>query len=245
MRRVILDTETTGLDWRTGDRIIEIGGIELDDRHVTGNRFHAWLNPERNVDADALAVHGLTNEFLADKPPFADIADEFIAFIRGAELVIHNADFDTGFLNNELRLLQRPPIETVCKGVTDSLRMARDLRPGKKNNLNALCSEFGINNSSRQLHGALLDAELLTEVYLSMTRGQHSFDLAPSAASQDARALHIAHRQPLMVLPATEAELMEHEAILNAIEKENVGRKTIWRQIEETAAPKSMRSQRP
>jgi len=170
MRKIVLDTETTGLDFRTGDRVIEIGCVELRGRQLTGQRFHAYINPERVIDPGAIAIHGLTNEFLADKPKFADIAADFMEFVRGAELVIHNAAFDVGFLNNELGLLQHESIEQICGEVIDTLRMAREMRPGKKNNLNALCSEFGVDNSGRQLHGALLDAELLAEVYLAMTR---------------------------------------------------------------------------
>ena len=171
MRQIVLDTETTGLDHRMGDRIIEIGCVELLNRKLTGQRFHRYLNPEREVEAGALAVHGLTNEFLHDKPKFDEVAAEFLDFIQGAELVIHNAGFDVGFLNNELALSQAAPLEQCCAGVVDTLKLARELHPGRKNSLDALCERYAIDNSGRMLHGALLDAELLAEVYLAMTRG--------------------------------------------------------------------------
>ena len=179
MRRIILDTETTGLDFRTGDRIVEIGCIELYGRQRTGRDFHAYLNPGREVGEGAMAIHGLTNEFLADKPAFAAIADEFIEFVQGAEVVIHNAPFDSGFLDHELGLIGSITLAELCSRVIDTLQMARSLRPGRKNNLDALCAEFGIDNSSRQLHGALRDAELLAGVWLAMTRGQESLVLDP------------------------------------------------------------------
>ena len=233
MRRVILDTETTGLDVKAGDRVIEVGCVELVGRQLTGQRFHAWINPGRPIDAGAVAVHGLTDEFLADKPKFADIAADLAAFIRGAELVIHNAAFDVGFLNREFELAGCESIEQLCGDVVDTLRMAREMRPGKKNNLNALCAEFGVDNSARQLHGALLDAELLAEVYLAMTRGQNSleieFDRPAVAATTSARA-----RGPLRVLAATADELAEHERVLEEIRKEAKGR-CLWRELEDGA----------
>jgi len=172
MRRIVLDTETTGLDFRTGDRVVEIGCIELHGRQRTGRYFHSHLNPEREVGAGATAIHGLTSGFLAGKPRFATIAAEFIEFVQGAELVIHNAPFDFGFLDLELGRIGSIKLGELCPSVIDTLQMARSLRPGRKNSLDALCVEFGIDNSDRQLHGALRDAELLTDVWLAMTRRQ-------------------------------------------------------------------------
>ena len=231
MRKVILDTETTGLDFRTGDRVIEIGCVELRGRQLTGQRFHAYINPEREIDPGAIAIHGLTNEFLADKPKFAEIATDFMEFIRGAELVIHNAAFDVGFLNNELGLLQLESIDQLCSEVIDTLRMAREMRPGKKNNLNALCVEFGVDNSGRQLHGALLDAELLAEVYLGMTRGQNSLEIEFDSPAVDYTAGGTRQRPPLVVLHATADELAEHARVLAEIAKESKGR-CIWHDLE-------------
>lgn len=227
MRKVILDTETTGLDYRTGDRLVEIGCVEMLGRQLTGVRFHKYINPEREVPAGAIAVHGLTDDFLADKPKFREVVDEFMDFVRDAEIIIHNAAFDVGFLNNELGLLQKGSIEQLSRCVTDTLRMAREIRPGKKNNLNALCSEFGIDNASRTLHGALLDAELLAEVYLAMTRGQNSLSMsfvAPAASITQAVAQQ---RPPLLVLPASESELADHARVLAEIGKESRG-KCVW-----------------
>ena len=226
MRKVILDTETTGLDFRTGDRVVEIGCVELMGRQITGQRFHAYLNPGRPV-ADSERIHGLSDEFLADKPGFAEVAAEFAAFVRGAELVIHNAAFDVGFLDNELGLLKHEPIAQLCSAVTDTLRMAREMRPGKKNNLNALCAEFGVDNSGRQLHGALLDAELLAEVYLAMTRGQNSLEIAFEAPPQMRSAATGRQRPPLVVLRASDEELAEHARVLAEIGKESKG-KCLW-----------------
>ena len=231
MRKIVLDTETTGLDFRTGDRVVEIGCVELRGRQLTGQRFHAWINPERVIDPGAIAIHGLTNEFLADKPKFAEVAADFMEFVRGAELVIHNAAFDVGFLNNELGLLQRESIDQLCSEVIDTLRMAREMRPGKKNNLNALCSEFGVDNSGRQLHGALLDAELLAEVYLAMTRGQNSLEIEFDSPAVDYSAGGTRQRPPLVVLRAGEAELAEHARVLEEIVKESKGH-CLWRDLE-------------
>ena len=175
MRQIVLDTETTGLDHRMGDRIIEIGCVELRNRKLTGQRFHSYLNPEREVGA--LAVHGLSNEFLQDKPRFGEIVDALLDFIRGAELIIHNAAFDIGFLDNELALQQQGPLERICSGIIDTLKLARELHPGRRNSLDALCERYAIDHSGRTLHGALLDAELLAEVYLAMTRGQETLPM--------------------------------------------------------------------
>ncbi|OHC68043.1 MAG: DNA polymerase III subunit epsilon [Rhodocyclales bacterium RIFCSPLOWO2_02_FULL_63_24] len=235
MRKIVLDTETTGLDFRTGDRVIEIGCVELRGRQLTGQRFHAYLNPEREIDPGAIAIHGLTNEFLADKPKFAEIAGDFMEFVRGAELVIHNAAFDVGFLNNELGLLKQGNIDQLCSEVIDTLRMARDMRPGKKNNLNALCSEFGVDNSGRQLHGALLDAELLAEVYLAMTRGQNSLEIEFDSPAVDYSAGGTRQRPPLVVLRASDAELADHNRVLGEIAKDSKG-KCLWRDLAGAAA---------
>jgi len=231
MRKIVLDTETTGLDFRTGDRVVEIGCVELLGRQLTGQRFHAYINPEREIDAGAIAIHGLTNEFLEDMPKFAEVAADFIEFVRGAELVIHNAAFDVGFLNNELGLLRLENIDQLCSEVIDTLRMARDMRPGKKNNLNALCSEFGVDNSGRQLHGALLDAELLAEVYLAMTRGQNSLEIEFDSPVIDYSMGGTRQRPPLVVLAASEAELADHARVLAEIVKESKG-KCLWRDLE-------------
>ncbi|KAF0164505.1 MAG: dnaQ [Rhodocyclaceae bacterium] len=231
MRKIVLDTETTGLDFRTGDRVIEIGCVELRGRQLTGQRFHAYINPQRVIDPGAIAIHGLTNEFLADKPKFAEVAADFMEFVRGAELVIHNAAFDIGFLNNELGLLKHESIEQTCGEVIDTLRMAREMRPGKKNNLNALCSEFGVDNSGRQLHGALLDAELLAEVYLAMTRGQNSLEIEFDSPAVDYSMGGTRQRPPLVVLSASEAELADHARVLAEIAKESKGH-CLWRDME-------------
>ncbi len=235
-RKIVLDTETTGLDPRQGHRIIEIACIELVSRRQTGHHLHKYINPERDIDAGAAAVHGITLEFLADKPKFADIAEEFIDFIRGSELIIHNAPFDIGFLNAELDRLGMVPIETVCDAITDTLKMARELYPGKRNNLDALCERYSIDNAHRTLHGALLDTELLAEVYLAMTRGQNSLMIEPEAMPGD--NMHetsgARKRQPLLVLRATPEELAGHEHVLANIQKESQG-KCIW--LEEQKNP--------
>ncbi len=230
-RRIVLDTETTGLEHRLGDRVIEVGCVELIGRKLSGKRFHKYINPQREIDAGAQAVHGLTSEFLADKPLFAEIADELCDFIAGAELIIHNAPFDVGFLNHEFGLLSRPPVEAICEGVLDTLKMARDMRPGKKNSLNALCSEFAVDNSGRQLHGALLDAELLSEVYLAMTRGQDSLVMEldmPSATASDGS---VRERPSVMLLRASAEELTDHERVLQEIAKESKGN-CLWTALE-------------
>lgn len=234
VRKVILDTETTGLDFRTGDRVIEIGCVELHGRQLTGQRFHAYINPEREIDPGAIAIHGLTNEFIADKPKFAEIAAEFMEFIRGAELIIHNAAFDVGFLDNELALVQQESIDQLCSNVIDTLRMAREMRPGKKNNLNALCSEFGVDNSGRHVHGALLDAELLAEVYLAMTRGQNSLEIEFDSPVVDYSMGGTRQRPPLTVLLASAEELADHHRVLVEIDTESKG-KCLWRALERAA----------
>jgi DNA polymerase-3 subunit epsilon len=234
MRQIFLDTETTGLEFRLGDRVIEIGCVEMTNRKLTGRRFHRYINPERQVEAGALAVHGLSDEFLQDKPKFRDIAGDFVDFIRGAELVIHNAPFDVGFLNHEMSLLGLSPLDGVVEGVVDSLRMAKDLHPGRRNSLDALCERYQVNHSQRTLHGALLDAELLGEVYLAMTRGQESLiiDLDQGGGTED---VHPAggERPALRVVRATAGELADHERLLDEIARESKGC-CVWRL--ETAA---------
>ena len=236
MRQIFLDTETTGLEHKLGHRIIEVGCIEMVNRRLTNRHFHHYLNPDRDIDAGALAVHGISLEFLQDKPHFSDIADEFLDFVRGAELIIHNAPFDIGFLNAELALLDMAPIETICHGVLDSLKLAKELHPGKKNNLNVLCERYGIDNSKRTLHGALLDAEILAEVYVAMTRGQESLIMeidqeapSPQTTLEVAVASGIVTDTPQSrtILKATEEELAEHDRLLMSIQKESKGR-CLW-----------------
>jgi len=224
MRQIVLDTETTGLDPRQGHRIIEVACIEMVNRRLTGHHLHKYINPERDIDEGAQAVHGISLEFLADKPKFADIADEFLEFINGAELIIHNAAFDIGFLNAELRRLDRVPVETLCSGVTDTLKMAKELHPGKRNSLDALCERYEIDNSSRTLHGALLDTELLADVYLAMTRGQNTLMIEPEELPRGHRgASGRPDRKPLIVQRATDEELAEHQRLLQIIDKESKG----------------------
>lgn len=237
MRQVLLDTETTGLDWRTGHRIVEIGCVEMINRSLTGRHYHVYLNPEREIDAEAEAVHGISLDFLADKPKFADIADDFEEFVRGAELVIHNAPFDVGFLDNELSLLGRQKLAVICSGVTDTLRMAKEQNPGKKASLDALCDRYEIDNGHRTLHGALLDAEILAEVYLAMTRGQESLiiglDDAGPARGGDSGAV-LAERPPLKVIRAEGSELEAHERVLGEVAKASGGR-CLWMPTEAEA----------
>ena len=220
MRQIFLDTETTGLYPAQGHRIIEIAAIEMVNRRPTKNHFHVYLNPQRDIDPAAQEVHGITLEFLQDKPLFDSIAAELNDFVHDAELIIHNAPFDVGFLNSELGRIGLKPIEAICAKITDTLKMAKDSRPGQRNNLNALCSHFGIDNSRRTLHGALLDAELLAEVYLAMTRGQDSLliDLAyiPPAITQQTV---FGRERNLKVLKADEAELLAHAEYLNSLAK--------------------------
>ena len=229
MRQIFLDTETTGLEHKQGHRIIEVAGVEMVNRRLTNRHFHRYINPERAIDEGAQAVHGISLEFLADKPKFAAIAAEFLDFIRGAELVIHNAAFDVGFLNAELARLKLPPVGEVCSGVVDTLKMAKEMHPGKKNNLNALCDRYEVDNSHRTLHGALLDAEILAEVYVAMTRGQESLmiDLGQAPAAAAEIAMSTGQRRPTRVLRASIEELAAHEQVLAGINKESKG-KCLW-----------------
>ncbi|BAU47890.1 DNA polymerase III subunit epsilon [Sulfurifustis variabilis] len=254
MRQIMLDTETTGLDPAEGHRIIEIGCVEMVNRRLTGNTYHKYVNPGREIDAAAIEVHGITNEFLADKPRFADIAGDFLDFVRGAELVIHNAPFDVGFLNHEfLRLAEEgalPALDAASAGegagitkieglcaITDTLALARSLRPGQKNDLDSLCRHYGVDNSQRALHGALLDAEILADVYLAMTGGQTALfedardpAAAVAAVQSEIRRIVVA-RDALAVIRPTAEELAAHEAWLDELDKKSGGR-CLWRKLD-------------
>ena len=230
MRQIFLDTETTGLSADNGDRVIEIGCVELFNRKLTGNNKHFYLNPGRESHEEALKVHGITTEFLKDKPKFEAIADDLLAYLQDAEIVIHNAAFDVGFLNKELELVGRPRFKDYVASITDTLVMAKEMFPGKRNSLDALCSRLGVDNSGRTLHGALLDAELLADVYINLTRGQDA--LMIDMGTEDNLATQIVAVElsgfGLPVLSANEQELTSHEEILNQIDKSS-GSKTIWR----------------
>ncbi len=232
MRQVFLDTETTGLSPDAGDRVIEIGCVEMLDRRLSGRNLHFYVNPQRPNSADALRIHGLSDEFLADKPVFAAIVDELLEYLAGAEIVIHNAGFDVGFLDMELRRVARPPLAEHVGGVVDSLAMAREAFPGKSNSLDALCKRLEVDNSNRSLHGALLDAGLLAEVYIRLTRGQESLviDAMPAdAATQSIAAVDFATLQ-LHVLQPDAGELQAHEKVLAELDRDSGG-KTVWRRL--------------
>ena len=236
MRQIFLDTETTGLSPESGDRIIEIGCVEMENRRLTGRHLHVYLNPQRPSHEDAIKIHGLTDEFLADKPLFAAVVDELLEFVDGAEIIIHNASFDVGFLNEELRRVGRPTFPGFVAQVTDSLLMAREMFPGKSNSLDALCKRLEVDNSNRSLHGALLDAGLLAEVYIRMTRGQNSLVIdigEPSAAQVAQEAIDFAAFD-LVVIVADDAEQQAHAAMLVELDKASGG-KTVWRTIEAVA----------
>lgn len=232
-RIVFLDTETTGLSPDNGDRIIEIGCIEMVNRRLSGVDRHFYLNPERRSHEDALKVHGLTEEFLADKPKFGAVADELLAYLAGAEVIMHNAAFDVGFLDAELKRLDRPTFGHHVARVTDSLTLAREMFPGKSNSLDALCKRLEVDNTGRTLHGALLDAGLLAEVYIRMTRGQDSL-VIDNTENATAQALDVAavdlSQFTLAVLLPDEAELRAHEALLAELDKASGGR-TLWRAV--------------
>jgi DNA polymerase III subunit epsilon len=237
-RQVVLDTETTGLDPAQGHRVIEIGCLELIDRRPTQRQFHVYLQPDRAIDEGAVRVHGLTSEFLANQPRFADIADEFLNFVRGAELIIHNAPFDLSFLNHELRRCGRGQtvLEQICQ-VEDTLLMARQRHPGQRNNLDALCKRYNIDNTQRTLHGALLDAEILAEVYLTMTRQQDSLFVAETAGAaarrpgSAPRTAALRDRPPLPVLRADAAECAAHEGYLDLLDQSSGG-PCVWKRLE-------------
>ena len=229
MRQIVLDTETTGLNPRTGDRVIEIGCVELFNRTLTGNNFHEYINPERESDEAALAVHGLTTEFLSDKPKFHEIIDELIAYVDGAEVIIHNAPFDLGFLNHEFQRIGMPPFVDHCSNVIDTLVQAKELHPGKRNSLDALCDRYGISNAHRKLHGALLDSELLADVYLAMTRGQNSLSMDVEVETGGGGlVLEAGPLGDIIVLAAPADELAEHDAVLAALDK-GVKGECVWR----------------
>jgi DNA polymerase-3 subunit epsilon len=238
MRQIVLDTETTGLEPAAGHRVIEIGCVEIVNRRPTQNRFHRYVNPEREVDRGALEVHGIENEFLATQPKFADVASEFLEFVKGAELVIHNADFDVEFLNHELRRLPDMPGEIRdCCGVLDTLALARRMHPGQRNTLDALAKRYNVDNSKRELHGALLDAQILADIYLAMTGGQVALLLdsdEPRAAAAGAAELALDRRGlTLTVTRATPDEERAHEAMLAAMAKRA---EPVWRALEREAA---------
>ncbi len=237
MRQIVLDTETTGLETSQGHRIIEIGCVELVNRKLTGQHYHQYINPRREIDQGAIEVHGITNEFLADKPTFDQVAADFLEFVRGAELVIHNAPFDVGFINSELERMAdgTGPIEGLC-GVVDTLVLARGKHPGQRNNLDALCARYMVDNSQRDLHGALLDAEILADVYLAMTGGQTTFQLGGESSNDGttggkaAPTRLAADRPRLKVIRASESERAAHEASLETISGA-AGGKVAWREL--------------
>lgn len=243
MRQIVLDTETTGLEPSQGHRIIEIGGVEIVDRKLTGNHYHQYIRPDREIDAEAMEVHGITHEFLADKPEFSEVAEEFLDFVSGAQLVIHNAAFDIGFIDAELARLGLGSILDRCT-VLDTLALAREKHPGQRNNLDALCKRYGVDNSQRDLHGALLDSEILADVYLLMTGGQTALSLGgevsgtTSAGSSAIRRLP-RNRKPLPVVLASAEELAAHEAKLASIAKAARG-PSVWEQLMETAPAEDM-----
>jgi DNA polymerase-3 subunit epsilon len=230
MRQIFLDTETTGLSADNGDRIIEIGCVELVNRRLTGNNLHFYLNPGRDSHEEALKVHGITNEFLKDKPKFDAVVDELLHYVRDAEIIIHNAAFDLGFLDKELELLARAPFRNHVSGVVDTLAMAKEVFPGKRNSLDALCDRLGVDNSGRTLHGALLDAELLADVYINLTRGQDALLIDAHSPQHGGPAVPQIDLSvfELPVLQANEQETAAHEDVLTQIDKASGG-KTVWR----------------
>ena len=232
-RQIVLDTETTGLSAEGGDRIIEIGCVELIGRKLTGNNLHTYLNPERDSHEDALKVHGISNEFLRDKPKFSEVAQDFLRYVEGAEIIIHNAAFDVGFLDKELQRLGQPAFENFVESVTDTLVMAKQLYPGKRNSLDALCDRLGVDNSGRTLHGALLDAELLADVYIALTRGQEALLIDLGDVGQQGVSVRRADFSALdlPVIRANEVELSAHADVLTQLDKSSSG-KTVWRVVE-------------
>ncbi|WP_338761695.1 DNA polymerase III subunit epsilon [Massilia sp. METH4] len=231
MRQIVLDTETTGINPKLGNRVIEIGCVELVNRKLTGNNFHRYINPDRDSEEGALAVHGLTTEFLSDKPRFHEIVEELREYIRGAEVIIHNAPFDLGFLNHEFKMLNLPSFDEHIGGVIDTLVQAKELRPGKRNSLDALCDHYGISNAHRKLHGALLDAELLADVYLAMTRGQNSLgmDIEVEEVATGVDLANVALAE-ILVVRATDEEAAAHEDLLNGLDKAVKGT-CVWRAV--------------
>jgi DNA polymerase-3 subunit epsilon len=234
MRQIFLDTETTGLSAENGDRIIEIGCVELVGRKLTGHNKHFYLNPERDSHEDALKVHGISNEFLKDKPRFSAVVVELLDYLQGAEIIIHNAPFDVSFLDKELELIGRAPIKHCVAKVTDSLMMAKEMFPGKRNSLNALCDRLDVDNSGRTLHGALLDAELLADVYINLTRGQNSLMMDVGSSEQDGDSTPLINLSTfeLPLLAANDEEIAHHEKLLADLDKVSKG-KTVWRMMSE------------
>jgi DNA polymerase-3 subunit epsilon len=232
MRQIVLDTETTGLSAENGDRIIEIGCVELVARKLTGNNLHFYLNPGRDSHEDAMKVHGISNEFLRDKPKFSAVADELLAYLADAEVIIHNAPFDVSFLNKELSLIGKPPLKACVAKVVDSLMMAKELFPGKRNSLDALCDRLEVDNAGRTLHGALLDAELLADVYINLTRGQNSLMMDISTEPEAGLAVQIVDLSTfdLPLLRADDQEIAAHDTLLSGIDKVSKG-KTVWRAL--------------
>ena len=232
MRQIVLDTETTGLEPAQGHRIIEIGCVEMDNRRLTGNHYHQYIQPDRDIDDGAIEVHGISNEFLADKPRFEDIVDDFLRFVNGAELIIHNAPFDVGFINHELQRYEKdhPSIDTICT-IVDTLALAREMHPGQKNNLDALCKRYDVDNSHRELHGALLDAEILADVYLRMTGGQEALFVESQQQAVEvghSEIIRISGNRPaLKVVYANQAEVEAHEKRLQAIQQASGGQ-CVW-----------------
>lgn len=233
MRQIFLDTETTGLSAENGDRIIEIGCVEMVRRKLTGGNKHFYLNPERDSHEDALKVHGISNEFLRDKPKFSAVVDELLDYLQDAEVIIHNAPFDIGFLNKELERIGRKPIRHCVAKVTDSLMMAKELFPGKRNSLNALCDRLEVDNSGRTLHGALLDAELLADVYINLTRGQNTLVMDAAGSEQEGDSMPLVDLRTfvLPLLLADDQETADHERLLLNIDKASKG-KTVWRIVQ-------------
>jgi DNA polymerase-3 subunit epsilon len=232
MRQIFLDTETTGLDPAQGHRVIELAAVEVVNRRITGNRLHYYFNPDREIDEGAQQVHGISLEDLQDKPRFHETVNELLDFIQGAELVIHNAPFDVGFLNAELGLIDRGIVADYCASVEDTLKKAKDLHPGQRNNLDALCRRYGVDNSGRTLHGALLDAELLADVYLAMTRGQDSLVMEIEVRQEKTAESSFDRQQPLLVLSASADELEAHQQYLSGLDKA-AGGISLWKKLEQ------------
>jgi len=231
MRQIVLDTETTGLSAEGGDRIIELGCVELYARKLTGNNLHFYFNPERDSHEDALKVHGISNEFLRDKPKFSEMSEEILDYLSDAEIIIHNAAFDVSFLNKELERVGKKPFKTYVSGVIDTLAMAKEMFPGKRNSLDSLCDRLEVDNSGRTLHGALLDAELLADVYINMTRGQEALLIDAGDAPTDTLSVKVQldlSTYALPVLPANAQELAAHDDVLTQLDKSSGG-KTVWR----------------
>lgn len=240
MRQVVLDTETTGLEPSQGHRIIEIGCVEVVNRKLTGRTYHQYINPQREIDDAAIEVHGITNEFLADKPTFDKIADDFIEFITGAELVIHNAAFDVGFMDHEFNLAKKGIVTADVSKVLDTLLLARQMHPGQRNSLDALCKRYEIDNSHRELHGALLDSEILADVYLAMTGGQTKLSLGSSSGDSEGgdqeQIRRISDRPTLRVVKASSEEISQHQELLQALDKSSGGN-CLWLNTSDTAEP--------